>query len=333
VDQPTDVHLDYRDLAVLVTGGAGFIGSHLVDGLVERGATVTALDDLSAGRASNLDQARATLEGVNEKGRLRFIEGSILDEAALAEATRGADIVFHQAAIASVPRSVREPVRYLHMNMMGTLAVLEAAKAAGARRVVYAASSSAYGDQPGLPRRESMPADVRSPYAAAKISGEYLAQAMASTSDLETVSLRYFNIFGPRQRADSAYAAVIPLFCRWLMEGETPTIYGDGTQTRDFTYVANAVHANLLAGLAPGPMRGPVVNVATGRRSSVLELLEAVARELGVEVRYQLLPERAGEVRDSLADISDARALLGYEPVVPFEDGLATTVRAYAAGT
>lgn len=317
---------------MLVTGGAGFIGSHLVDALLERGATVTVLDDLSAGRESNLDDARRKLKTAGAGGHLRFIEGSVLDERALGEAMTGADIVFHEAAIASVPRSVREPVRYLHTNTMGTLAVLEAAKAAGARRVVYAASSSAYGDQPGLPRREAMPADVRSPYAAAKISGEYLAQAMASTSDLETVSLRYFNIFGPRQRADSAYAAVIPLFCRWLTEGETPTIYGDGTQTRDFTYVANAVHANLLAGLAEGPMRGQVVNVATGRRSSVLELLEAVARELGVEVRYQLLPERAGEVRDSLADISAARKLLGYEPVVPFEEGLAKTVRAYVEG-
>jgi UDP-glucose 4-epimerase len=312
----------YRGCRVCVTGGAGFIGSHLCDALVGHGADVSVIDDLSNGREENL---RDIID------RIRFVRGSILDPVAMGSAAEGADVVFHLAAIASVPRSVKEPALYCEVNATGTLHVLEAARAAGAGRVVYAASSSAYGDQPGLPRVETMPPDVRSPYAAAKVTGEYLLRAYAHCYDLSCISLRYFNIYGQRQRPDSPYAAVIPLFARALLEGRRPLIYGDGSQTRDFTYVANAVHANLLAGACDNNLRGEVVNVACGESFSVMQLLEAIARLLGVDAECEFAPPRIGEVQDSLASIDAARDLIGYEPIVDFATGLRATVEHYAA--
>ncbi|MDY7110157.1 MAG: NAD-dependent epimerase/dehydratase family protein [Planctomycetota bacterium] len=309
----------YRGRRVCVTGGAGFIGSHLAEALVVHGAKVRIIDDLSNGLQSNLD-------GVAD--RIHFVRGSILDETALREATEGAELIFHQAAVASVPRSVKEPALYAQVNAMGTLRVLEAARAAGAGRLIYAASSSAYGDQAdaGGPRVESAPASPQSPYAAAKCAGEHLLRAYAHCFGLSCLSLRYFNIFGPRQRPDSPYAAVIPLFIKALREGRAPVIYGDGRQTRDFTYVANAVHANLLAGAADADLRGDVVNIACGRSASVLDLLEGIARLLGVEPRCEFAAERTGEVTHSLANIDAARRLIRYEPIVHFQEGLKRTV-------
>jgi len=318
---PTDADFasTYRGRAVCVTGGAGFIGSHLACALVEHGAEVCVLDDLSNGLESNLTEIA---------DRIRFVRGSILDQASLKEAIEGAEIVFHLAAIASVPRSVKEPALYVQVNATGTLHVLEAARAAGVQRIVYAASSSAYGDQaaPGGARVETSPAHPQSPYAAAKCAGEHMLRAYAHCFDLSCISLRYFNIFGPRQRPDSPYAAVIPLITRALLEGRKPVIYGDGRQTRDFTYVANAVHANLLAGAAANELRGEVVNIACGRSASVLDLLAGIARLLGVELVCQFAEERIGEVKHSLASIEAARRLIGYEPVVDFQEGLKRTV-------
>jgi UDP-glucose 4-epimerase len=309
----------YRDRRVCVTGGAGFIGSHLVHALAGHGAQITVIDDLSNGRAENLDG----LEGV------RLHTASILDPAALAEALDGSEIVFHLAAVASVPRSVNEPALYFAVNAMGTQAILETARTAGASRVVYAASSSAYGDQPGMPRVETMPPDPRSPYAAAKCIGEHLVQAYARSCGLPGISLRYFNIFGPRQRPDSPYAAVMPRFADALLASRPAVIYGDGGQTRDFTHVANAVHANLLAGATARPLTGEIVNVACGRSASVMEILETMARLLGVQPAHECEPPRPGEVRDSLADVSLAREVLGYEPIVDLESGLRETVEHY----
>lgn len=305
-----------------MTGGAGFIGSHLVDALVECGADVSVIDDLSNGRRENLGSAL---------NRVLFVEGSILDEAKLLEAARGrsggVEIVFHQAALASVPRSVAEPGHFNEVNVAGTVAVLEAARAAGVKRFIYAASSSAYGESPTLPKVESMLPAPRSPYAATKLIGEHLVQTWWRCYGLDGVSLRYFNIFGPRQRADSPYAAVIPRFAEALRAGRKPVVYGDGAQTRDFTYVANAVHANLLAAVCEGPLQGETVNIACGERFSLLHLLEAIAKEVGVEPACEFQPARPGDVRHSLARIDKARELIGYEPQVSFEEGLRRTLR------
>ncbi|MHC4908900.1 MAG: NAD-dependent epimerase/dehydratase family protein [Planctomycetota bacterium] len=305
----------YEGRRVCVTGGAGFIGSHLVDALEACGAEVSVIDDLSTGHRDNLDQAAA-----------RLVEGSILDVGALAEAFEGATTVFHQAAMPSVPRSVAEPERSLDVNARGTLLVLEAARTAGVTRIVSASSSSVYGEQEAAVRVETMPLDPLSPYAAAKGTGEYLLRAYAHCHGLEGVSLRYFNIFGPRQRADSAYAAVIPRFADAFRRGERPVIYGDGTQTRDFTFVQNAVRANLLAGITGRRLAGGAVNIAAGEQRTVLELLEAVAATLGVEPVHDLVPIRPGEVQHSRADIGLARRMLGYEVVCGFDEGLRATV-------
>ncbi|MEM6457867.1 MAG: NAD-dependent epimerase/dehydratase family protein [Planctomycetota bacterium] len=312
---------------VLVTGGAGFIGSHLSAALVELGAEVVVLDDLSGSEGS-----WANLDGVTVAER---VEASILDEAALGRAAAGCGTVFHQAAMGSVPRSVRMPRRYHEVNTTGTLNVLEAARSAGVGRVVFAASSSAYGDTPTLPKVETMPVRPRSPYAATKVAGEALLRAYANSYAAEggpdAVSLRYFNIFGPRQNANSAYAAVIAAFAKALLSGERPVVFGDGEQSRDFTYVDNAVHANLLAAAADGRLGGAVCNIACGQRVTVNALAAAMAGALG---RGDLQPEhrgeRAGDVKHSLADLAEAGRLLGYEPVVGFEAGLAETVRWYA---
>jgi UDP-glucose 4-epimerase len=300
-----------------VTGGAGFIGSHLADALAALGARVRIVDDLSNGLEANLSGAAAAAE---------FVRGSILDAGVLDRAFAGVDTVFHHAALGSVPRSIEMPEQYERVNVEGTLRVLEAARRAGVRRVVYAASSSAYGDTPSLPKHESIRPDPRSPYAFTKLAGEHLMRSWALSYGMETVSLRYFNIFGPRQRHDSPYAAVIPMFAEAIRSGRRPVVYGDGRQSRDFTYVANAVHANLLAAACPRRLQGEVVNVACGARYSLLELLEALGALLGSRPEPEFRPARAGDVRDSEADIRLADELLGYRVIVPFREGLRSIV-------
>jgi UDP-glucose 4-epimerase len=315
---PSDFYAGRR---VCVTGGAGFIGSHLVDALVARGAVVNVIDDLCNGSLDNL-------RGV--KDRIRFTLGSILDPHALDAAVDGCEIVFHEAAVGSVPRSVEEPARFTQVNAMGTLSVLEAARRSGERmkskqrmpRVIYAASSSAYGDTPTLPKVERMPAQPRSPYAAAKLAGELLLQSHCACFDMTGVSLRYFNVFGPRQRADSMYAAVVPRFIDALRQNRRPLVHGDGTQSRDFTFIDNVVDANLLAGACGKPLRGEVINIACGERFTLLQLLDELKSIMRVNVQPEFAPTRAGDVMHSLADVSAARTLIGYAPEVGFEVGL-----------
>lgn len=307
----------YRGRVVCVTGGAGFIGSHLADALVECGARLRIIDDLSNGRESNLAGPAASAE---------LVRGTICDEAALDQAMSGAEVVFHLAAIGSVPRSIEIPAVYHEVNIGGTLKVLEAARRHGVRRVVYAASSSAYGNTAILPKVESMRSDPLSPYACTKLAGEHLMRAWSQCYGLEAVSLRYFNIFGPRQRHDSPYAAVIPMFAERIRSGLPTVVFGDGTQTRDFTFVANAVYANLLAGSAPRPLRGEMVNIACGTRFSLLQLISTMSEIIGRPAVPEFRPARNGDVRDSEADIRQASELLGYRVVVPFVEGLRATL-------
>ena len=308
-----------RGSKALVTGGAGFIGSHLATVLNELGATVVVIDDLSGG-----GDPAALPEAV------KYVNGSILDRPLLEQCVAGCQYVLHQAALGSVPRSVEQPRAFHEANITGTLNVLEAARAAGVKRVTFAASSSCYGDSPTLPKIESMPTNPRSPYAATKVAGEALMAAYAASYGLDTACLRYFNIFGPRQSADNAYAAVIAAFAKALLAGKHPLIFGDGEQSRDFTYVDNVVLANLLALCNPKPIEGAVINIACGQRVTVTELAVEMAKLLK---RPELTPvyrdERAGDVKHSLADLSVARKVLGYEPIVPFKTGLATTVEWY----
>jgi nucleoside-diphosphate-sugar epimerase len=314
------LHSDtFSSAPVLVTGGAGFIGSHLAEALAGLGAAVVVLDDLSGGSRANLESF----------GPVKFVEGSLLDERLVGQCVDGCSFVFHQAALGSVPRSVEQPRLYQEVNATGTLNVLEAARRAGVRRVVFAASSSAYGGNP-VPWVESMPPLPRSPYAATKVAGEALFSAYAASYGLDTVSLRYFNIFGPRQNANSAYAAVIAAFAKALLRGERPVIYGDGGQSRDFTYVDNVVHANLLAARREAPLAGEVLNVGCGTRVSVNELARVVAGLLGrPELGPVYEPERAGDIRHSFADLTRTAERLGYRPIVGFEAGLAATLEWY----
>jgi UDP-glucose 4-epimerase len=302
----------------LVTGGAGFIGSHLVAQLVERGDTVRVLDNFSSGKWENLADLR---------GEIEAIEGDLRDEAAVRRAVRDVDVIYHQAALRSVPRSVVDPRASFDSNVIGTLNLLQAARDAGCRRLVFASSSSVYGDTPVLPKHESMTPNPISPYAITKVSGEQLCSVFTRLYGLETVALRYFNVFGPRQDPTSEYAAVIPRFLEALTSGGTPVIYGDGKQSRDFTYVENVVAANIAAGEADG-VAGQVFNIASGHAVTLLELLEAMAELTGVPLRMRHEPPRAGDVRDTLADLSAARSALGYEVRVPFEAGLERTVAA-----
>ena len=299
----------------LVTGGAGFIGSHLVAGLVAEGWDVRVFDDLSSGREANLADVGDAVE---------LIRGDVRDPEALARAAAGIEVVFHQAALASVPLSVAEPLRTHAVNVDGTLFVLEAARQAGVRRVVYAASSSAYGDGEELPKLETMPANPVSPYALQKHAGELYCRLYTSLYRLETVALRYFNIFGPRQDPKSEYAAVIPRFICAALAGEGATIFGDGEQTRDFAFVQDAVRANLLAADAERAP-GAVINVATGRRTSLNQLWQAIRGITGVRAEARHAPSRAGDVRASVADLSRARELLGFEPAVDLHEGLRRT--------
>lgn len=318
----------FRGRSALLTGGAGFIGSHLADALVRLGAHVVVLDDLTGGDAANLRHLPAAVPGAVG---VRFVRGSILEYDLVERCAAGCDLVFHQAALGSVPASIKEPRRFQEVNATGTLNVLEAARAAGTvKRVMFAASSSAYGDSDELPKHEKMPPLPKSPYAATKVAGEALLRAYAGSYGLDTASLRYFNIFGPRQNANSAYAAVIAAFAKALLAGKRPHIYGDGQQSRDFTYVENAVHANLLAARAERPIGGAVLNVATARRVTVTELAERMAQMLGKPgLAPTYAPERAGDVKHSLADLTQVREAIGYEPVVSFEQGLERTVAWY----
>ncbi len=310
-----------RSRRALVTGGAGFIGSHLVDRLLAEGWDVRVLDDFSSGREENLAGARS---------RIELLKGDIRDPELVARAVEDVEVVFHEAAVPSVPRSLAEPVRTHDVNVNGTLNLLENARQAKVRRVVYAASSSAYGNTPTLPKVETMPPTPMSPYALQKLVGEIYCRLYADLYGLETVALRYFNIYGPRQNPDSEYAAVIPRFVRACLQGESPHIYGDGEQTRDFTFVGDAVHANLLAADAPRAS-GHVVNVGGGARTSLNELLAAIRDLTGARVEGVYEPARAGDVRDSLASGDRARELLGYAPRTSLRDGLETVVAAAAA--
>ena len=303
----------------LVTGGAGFIGSHITTALIKRGDRVRVLDNLSTGFRSNLEHLASEVE---------LIDGDINDPAVVSKAVAGVDCIFHQAALASVPRSVEFPLDTNHACVTGTVNILDQARRAGVRRVVYAASSSAYGDQPFASKRENdLPAPL-SPYAVAKLAGEYYCQAFYHTYGLETVGIRYFNVFGPRQDPDSPYSAVIPLFITKMLANESPIIYGDGQQTRDFTFVENVVHGNLLAADAPKAV-GHMINVANGRTTSLLSLLTSLNRLLGTNIQPIHKAPRVGDVRDSLADITKAIELLGYEPPIDFEMGLARSLEYY----
>ena len=306
----------------LVTGGAGFIGSNLVEHLLGEGHDVVVLDNFSTGRRENL---APFLE------RITLIEGTITDPATCARAVDGCDFVLHQAALPSVPRSVVDPVASHEACATGTLNVLVAARDAKVRRVVYAASSSAYGNTPELPKHEGMPSRPLSPYAAAKLAGEHYMRAFHASYGLETVSLRYFNIFGPRQDPTSQYAAVVPKFITCALKGEAPTIYGDGEQTRDFTYIANAVQANMLACQAPAEACGQVFNVGCGERITVNQLWERITKAVGVELAPNYVPTRTGDVRDSLASLTLSEKFLGYQPLVNVEEGVRRTMESLLA--
>ncbi|HEU4594750.1 MAG TPA: SDR family oxidoreductase, partial [Pyrinomonadaceae bacterium] len=302
---------------VLVTGGAGFVGSHIAATLAGRGARVRVLDDLSTGHEENLEEIG---------GRVDFVRGSVNDAEALAKALEGVELVFHEAAIPSVPRSVANPSETHRACVEGTFALLNAARGAGVRRLIYAASSSAYGDQPTLPKHEEMPPQPLSPYAAAKLVGEYYCQVWTRTYNFETVCLRYFNVFGPRQDPSSPYSGVISRFISALLGGERPVIFGDGEQSRDFTYVSNVVDANLRAAETVSGV-GHVINVANGERTTLNELLETLKSITGkTEVEPEYREFRVGDVMHSLADITRAREHLGYEPQVGLEEGLKKTI-------
>jgi UDP-glucose 4-epimerase len=311
-----------RPRRALVTGGAGFIGGHLVERLLSEGWEVRVLDDFSSGRDDNLALVLP---------RIELLKGDVRDAPLVARAMEGVEVVFHEAAVPSVPRSVAEPVRTNDVNVNGTLLVLEQARQAGVRRVVYAASSSAYGDTPTLPKVESMTANPMSPYALQKYAGEVYCRLYATLYGLETVALRYFNIYGPRQNPDSEYAAVIPRFIRACLRGEPPHIYGDGEQTRDFTYVGDAVSANLLAADAP-KASGHVMNVGGGARTSLNALLETVRQILGTRLQAIHEPARTGDVRDSLAALDRAREWIGYAPAVSLRQGLERTIESSREG-
>jgi UDP-glucose 4-epimerase len=303
----------------LVTGGAGFIGSHIAEALVERGDQVRILDNLCTGFRDNFASFGDDVE---------FVEGDISDPDIVAKAVRGIDCIFHEAALASVPLSVERPLDSNRACVTGTVNILDQAHRAGVRRVVYAGSSAAYGDRPSSSKRESDMPMILSPYAAAKLAGELYCQAFYHTHGLETVCLRYFNVFGPRQDPKSAYSAVIPLFITKLLSGESPIVFGDGLQSRDFTFVKNVVHGNLLAAQA-ADAPGKTFNIADGRSTTLLQLLHLLEELLEVEVNPIHEAARVGDVRESLADITAARTLLGYEPKVTFEEGLRQSIDYY----
>jgi len=305
----------------LVTGGGGFIGSHITERLLSEGHEVRVLDNFSTGRRENLGFANG-----GTRGRLEVIEGDITDEATVRRAMEGVEHVFHQAAIPSVPRSVADPAASNHANVTGTLLLLLAARDAGVKRFVYASSSSVYGESPTLPKVETMPPEPLSPYAISKLAAEQYARAFHRLYGLPTIGLRYFNIFGPRQDPGSEYAAVIPKFITAIAAGRRPVIFGDGEQTRDFTYISNAVDANLRARDSGEAAFGRSFNVACGDRASLLDLVAQINRIQGTRIQPEHAAPRPGDVRHSLADITAAGASLGYQPAVGFAEGLARTV-------
>lgn len=308
-------------MRVLVTGGAGFIGSNLVRSLAAGGDRVRVLDDLSTGSTANL---------LGLESQIELLVGDVRDEAAVRRAVRDVEVVYHLAALPTVARSVADPVTVNSVNVDGTLTVLVAARDEGIRRVVYASSSSVYGDSPTLPKHEDMPAMPLSPYAASKLGGEVYCRAFTRVYGIETVSLRFFNVFGPRQDPTSEYAAVIPRFIGRILAGEPPEIFGDGRQSRDFTYVANAVHGCVLAASAGRDAAGEVVNVACGSRITLLDLVEALNAALDATQQPTYRPSRPGDVRHSLATVEKAERLIGYRPLVDLRTGLDLTVKWFA---
>ncbi|MEW6730350.1 MAG: SDR family oxidoreductase [Acidobacteriota bacterium] len=307
-----------RRETVLVTGGAGFIGSHLVERLLKEGYHVRVLDNFSTGRQANLAQVLDEIE---------LYEADLRDDIAVKEAVTGSVYILHQAALGSVPRSIDDPLTTHECNSTGTLKLLLAARQTGVRRVVYASSSSVYGNTPTLPKHEMMSPTPLSPYALSKLTGEIYCQLFTSVYRLETVSLRYFNVFGPRQDSHSQYAAVIPRFIEALLSDRRPLIYGDGEQTRDFTYIDNVVEANLLAMTASGEVAGEVLNVAGGENHTVNELARTLSEALNIPLALEFTDSRAGDVQDSYADISKAIRLLNYRVNIGFQEGIARTAK------
>lgn len=311
----------------LVTGGAGFIGSSIAEALLQKGESVRVLDDFSTGRRQNL-------HGLDKlSGKFELMEGSIVDPATVAKAVEGVEVVFHEAAIPSVTRSVDDPQSTMRTNVLGTTVVLDMARHAKVRRVVFAASSSAYGDTPTLPKIETMVPAPMSPYAVSKLTCEHQLEVFSHIYGIETVSLRYFNVFGPKQDPTSQYAAVIPNFITAAIKNESPVVYGDGEQTRDFCFIENTVNANLLAAASPKKLTGQVVNIACGERISLNRLLSSIGEEVGHPIVAKYLPARSGDVRDSLASIEAAHALIGYQPKVFLREGLKRTIEAFRTFT
>jgi nucleoside-diphosphate-sugar epimerase len=304
----------------LVTGGAGFIGSNIAETLVKRGHRVRVLDNFSTGRRENLEAA----------GNVELVEGDLRDAAAVRQAVKGVDGVFHQAALRSVPRSVDDPSSSNEVNVSGSLVLLLACREAKVRRLVYASSSSVYGDDPALPKVETLPTRPVSPYAVSKLAAEHYCHVFARLYGVETVSLRYFNVFGPRQNPESKYSAVIPRFLEQALHGEALEVHGDGEQSRDFTYIDNVVHGNLLAMETPS-VSGEVFNVACGTRHSLLAIAAAIGEFLGERPRLRHVASRAGDVRHTLADISKAERLLGYRSLVDFAEGMRRTCEYFVA--
>ncbi len=305
---------------VLVTGGAGFVGSHLVARLVEQGHQVRVLDDLSTGSLENLAEVHSQIE---------FLQGDVADPQAAQAATEGVEWVFHHAALASVPLSLERPEDTHRACATGTLVLLDAARRAGVKRFIYAGSSSAYGDQPTAAKRESDPVEPVSPYGAAKLAGEFYCRSFYHSFGLETVVLRYFNIYGPRQDPNGPYAAVIPRFVHAIVTGGQPVVFGDGTQSRDFVHVSDVVQANLLAAQCP-EAPGRTFNVGSGRSTTLLELLETLGEIFQRPIRPRFDPPRPGDIHQSLADITLARQVLGYRPQVSLREGLESTARYFA---
>lgn len=303
----------------LVTGGAGFIGSHIVDNLVAQDYQVRVVDNLCTGNIDNLTAVR---------DRIEFFECDINDSKVLRQAMNGVELVFHQAALASVPLSIEKPHEVNDACVRGTLNVLEIAKDAGVRKLVYAASSSCYGDSPYSAKRENDPLQTLSPYAAAKLAGEFYCQAFYHSFGLETVGIRYFNVFGPRQDPNSPYSAVIPLFITWMLSGKRPVVYGDGLQSRDFTFVQNVVDANLLAAKTDN-IGGRIYNAANGKSIDLLTLIRLLNQHLGTDIAPRHEEPRVGDVRESLADINRATRELGYLPSIGFEEGLEKSIAYY----
>ena len=316
-------HLTFpKDALFLVTGGAGFIGSNLCEAILNMGCRVRCLDDLSTGKESNVQLFA-------NNPNYTFIKGDIKDLDTCMEACEGVDFVLHQAAWGSVPRSIAMPLFYAQNNMIGTMNMLEAAREKGVKRFVYASSSSVYGDEPNLPKWEGREGNLLSPYAVSKHVNEECAKQYTRHYGLETIGLRYFNVFGRRQDPNGAYAAVIPKFIKQLLDGEVPTINGDGRQSRDFTYIENVIEANLKACLAPSEAAGQAYNIAYGGREYLLDIYYGLTEALGLTVEPNFGPDRAGDIKHSNADISKARRLLGYDPDWDFQRGIQAAIAWY----